>query len=170
MFVCTLWKLVNWFRSCNGEGLTDSRVISKDYFLLAKQLYRGTVSFVRLAAGNNSTPNRQICLKTGTEITVIPWVLLLCETARMFHSADISYLITKEATANVYSQTHISIQITAFHRNVKVRAMSVIQYPLTSWHYNLSMCIMTEDFVNANTVMLIIPWNGGVSSDSCSIT
>ena len=102
-------------------------MISKDYFLLAKQLYRGTVSFVRLAAGNNSTPNRQICLKTGTEITVIPWVLLLCETARMFHSADISYLITKEATANVYSQTHISIQITAFHRNVKVRAMSVIQ-------------------------------------------
>lgn len=80
-------------------------MISKDYFFLAKQLYRGTVSFICLVAGNNSTPKRQISLQTDTEITVIVWSLLLCETARMSHSADISYLVTEEgkAKSDVYS-------------------------------------------------------------------
>jgi len=80
-------------------GRTDSRVIWRDYFFFAKQLCRGTVSFDCLAAGNNSTPDRQICLKTETDITVILWLLWLCETARMFHSADLSYLVTKEGKA-----------------------------------------------------------------------
>jgi hypothetical protein len=45
----------------------------------------------------------------------------------MFHSADISYLVTKEGTAKsdvyfyTYTSIHPSIQITAFHRNVIVK-------------------------------------------------